>query len=238
MNIKLPFVKIEEFKKWLKNNINSEFRTIAQGKVFTLYLDSSERVTFIPSSSNKKRSPLSDKNFSAYIKKYNEIRSLTPSEYKGHNRSYITSLISTFLSDKHNENMEFEVASFEDVLRNVKVRQGQPEFRKKLMKEFLSRCVVTGCSIVSLLEAAHIVPHKEKTNYDTSNGLLLRADIHTLYDMELLRIDEKGNVILCDEIKNDKTYSSLLKQKKIDSDFLTIKRQKQLKDRFELKYKN
>ncbi|WP_183629116.1 HNH endonuclease signature motif containing protein [Novosphingobium sediminicola] len=41
-----------------------------------------------------------------------------------------------------------------------------------------------------ILEAAHIVPHAvigQKGN-DASNGILLRADIHTLFDLNLIRI--------------------------------------------------
>jgi hypothetical protein len=45
-------------------------------------------------------------------------------------------------------------------------------------------------------EAAHITPHSVEPNYRTSNGLLLRADIHTLYDLTLLSIDEYMRVHL------------------------------------------
>lgn len=78
----------------------------------------------------------------------------------------------------------------------IRMRQGQPEFRAKLLEAYERRCALTGTQLEPLLEAAHIVPHSEGTDYRTSNGLLLRADIHTLYDLHHLSIDERGVVHL------------------------------------------
>lgn len=78
----------------------------------------------------------------------------------------------------------------------IKIRRGQAEFRASLIGTYSGRCAVTGSRIVDLLEAAHILPHAEGTNYQASNGLLLRADIHTLYDLHLLSIDERYRVQL------------------------------------------
>ncbi|MGJ0223511.1 HNH endonuclease, partial [Streptococcus pyogenes] len=64
-------------------------------------------------------------------------------------------------------------------LAEIKVRRGQAEFRQTLLAAYNRRCAVTGCAITDLLEAAHIVPHSEETNYRVTNGLLLRSDIHT-----------------------------------------------------------
>lgn len=60
--------------------------------------------------------------------------------------------------------------------------------------------MVTECRVVGLLEAAHIAPHADGTDYRTSNGLLLRADIHTLYDLGLLSIDQYMRVKLPNEL--------------------------------------
>jgi len=79
-------------------------------------------------------------------------------------------------------------------LAEVKIRRGQSEFRQSLLAAYNRRCAVTDCSVVELLEAAHIVPHVEEVNYRVSNGLLLRADIHTLYDVHLLSVDERLRV--------------------------------------------
>lgn len=86
-------------------------------------------------------------------------------------------------------------------LAAINVRRGQLEFREKLLAAWQRRCAVTSCSIVGLLEAAHISPHAEGVDYRTSNGLLLRADIHTLFDLGLISIDEHLQVHLAEEIQ-------------------------------------
>lgn len=83
----------------------------------------------------------------------------------------------------------------------IRIRRGQRTFREKLLSAWSRRCVVTESRVVELLEAAHIVPHAEDTDYRTSNGLLLRADIHTLYDLNLLSIDGFMRVHLSDVLR-------------------------------------
>lgn len=43
--------------------------------------------------------------------------------------------------------------------------------------------------VVSILEAAHINPYRGEGDNHPDNGLLLRADIHTLFDLDLLGIE-------------------------------------------------
>lgn len=80
------------------------------------------------------------------------------------------------------------------ILGIIKRRRGQDVFRKNLLLAWNWQCAVTECLIVDLLEAAHIEPHRNGHNYQTCNGLLLRADIHTLFDLGLLSIDENMQV--------------------------------------------
>ena len=65
---------------------------------------------------------------------------------------------------------------------------------------FKGKCCVTGCNVESVLEAAHIIPHSEESNYSVLNGLLLRADIHTLYDLNLIGIDGNGTVVVSETL--------------------------------------
>jgi hypothetical protein len=77
----------------------------------------------------------------------------------------------------------------EDIQRRaIKTRRGQPDFRKRIFAAYDNKCSVTGCAVHSVLEAAHIIPHAEGTDWHISNGLPLRADIHTLYDLRLLAV--------------------------------------------------
>lgn len=92
------------------------------------------------------------------------------------------------------------------VNRLVLSRNGQNEFRKKLFEKYGMECLVTGYKNVAALEASHIIPHSSSLDYSHENGLLLRADIHSLYDKNLIGIREDGVVFftteaLCDEYK-------------------------------------
>ncbi|MFP8966127.1 HNH endonuclease [Pokkaliibacter sp. CJK22405] len=91
-------------------------------------------------------------------------------------------------------------------LKAIKTRRGQPEFRKALLSYFDGRCCITECAIEGVLEAAHIVPHSIDSNYSVSNGLLLRSDIHTLYDLNLIGIDETGRVFISSSLKESEYW--------------------------------
>lgn len=71
------------------------------------------------------------------------------------------------------------------VERQIKQRSGQKTFRDQLLKSNPT-CAVTGCKLVDILDAAHINVYRNDSHNHISNGLLLRSDIHTLYDLNLL----------------------------------------------------
>ena len=74
-------------------------------------------------------------------------------------------------------------------MRSIADRHGQPAFRTALLKAYGHRCAITECTIVRLLDAAHIRPYNGATTNHVQNGLLLRTDIHTLFDLFLLGVD-------------------------------------------------
>lgn len=84
----------------------------------------------------------------------------------------------------------------EKIARLVAKRRGQPEFRKKLLAAYSSRCAITGCDAVAALEAAHIVPYRGPHTNHVTNGLLLRADLHTLFDLGLIAIDSDTMTVI------------------------------------------
>lgn len=75
------------------------------------------------------------------------------------------------------------------VLAEIRVRMGQARFRLDVGQVFRWRCAVSGVDTVHVLEAAHIVPHREGADYRPVNGLLLRADLHRLFDRKRLWIE-------------------------------------------------
>jgi len=94
------------------------------------------------------------------------------------------------------------------VLSMVARRQGQAAFRRELMRAYGGICAVTGCAIEPLLEAAHVRPYLGPETNHVTNGILLRADIHTLFDLGLLTIDAAGRVEISRRLHNTE-YASL-----------------------------
>jgi putative restriction endonuclease len=61
-------------------------------------------------------------------------------------------------------------------------RRGQGAFRLMVMDAYDRRCAVSGEKTLPVLEAAHIRPFSETESHRVSNGVLLRSDIHKLFD--------------------------------------------------------
>lgn len=109
------------------------------------------------------------------------------------------------IQDDEADDSDFDPSDIRDererAIRAVRIRRGQPDFRAALMSAYGECCAISGCSVKHVLEAAHIHPYMGKLTNHTSNGLLLRSDIHTLFDCYLLAIEpEKRVVILADEL--------------------------------------
>ncbi len=74
-------------------------------------------------------------------------------------------------------------------LKTIAQRRGQPAFRKALLAAYDGKCAITGCSVIAILEAAHVVPYLGDHTNHVQNGMLLRADVHTLFDLGLIAIE-------------------------------------------------
>ena len=62
-------------------------------------------------------------------------------------------------------------------------RLGQGAFRVLVIDAYQRRCAVTGEKTLPVLEAAHIRPYASKGPHQVSNGILLRSDLHKLFDV-------------------------------------------------------
>jgi hypothetical protein len=89
-------------------------------------------------------------------------------------------------------------------VRQIRERRGQQKFRDALRERYGDSCLVTACTVLAVLEAAHINPYRGENDNHPDNGLLLRADIHTLFDLNLLGIEP-------DHLRVD-LHSSLVKE--------------------------
>jgi putative restriction endonuclease len=63
------------------------------------------------------------------------------------------------------------------------IRYGQGTFRARLLNAYGGRCAITGEKSVPVLDAAHIQPYLGPASNHIQNGLLLRVDLHRLYDL-------------------------------------------------------
>ncbi|MQA16628.1 MAG: HNH endonuclease [Pseudonocardiaceae bacterium] len=80
--------------------------------------------------------------------------------------------------------------------RLVRPRLGQQSFRAMVMNAYSRRCAVTGAKIRPVLEAAHIRPVEHSGEHRLDNGLLLRSDVHTLFDRGYLGVDSKYRLMV------------------------------------------
>jgi len=76
------------------------------------------------------------------------------------------------------------------------VRVGQNAFKALVQEAYGRRCAVTGTKIVPVLEAAHIRPVTNAGENRVDNGLLLRSDVHKLFDDGYLGIHPSTKVLM------------------------------------------
>ncbi len=70
-----------------------------------------------------------------------------------------------------------------------RVRRGQALLRRNLKVIYKNSCALTGTNEESVLEACHINAHAETGDNSVENGILLRSDIHILFDDGLITLD-------------------------------------------------
>jgi len=85
--------------------------------------------------------------------------------------------------------------AFEKVSQLVAIRKYQSLFRKNLLIIYNGKCSISGCDVEATLEAAHIINFCKEGINENANGLLLRADLHCLFDKHLLLIHPDSNLV-------------------------------------------
>ena len=98
------------------------------------------------------------------------------------------------------------------IVETIIKRRGQARFRKKLLTAYDHHCAFTGCNAGDALEATYIIPYRGDYTHDLSNGLLLRADLHTLFDLGKIAVDTRTmTIVMNDELLNS-SYRILANQ--------------------------
>jgi putative restriction endonuclease len=93
-------------------------------------------------------------------------------------------------------------------------RLGQGLFRILVTDVYDKRCTVTGERTLPVLDAAHIKPYEIVQKHEVWNGLLMRSDLHRLFDRGYVSVDPSTRRLVVskrikDEFENGKDYYKL-----------------------------
>lgn len=75
--------------------------------------------------------------------------------------------------------------------RLARNRLGQGSFKAMVLQAYRRRCAITQDKIVPVLQASHIRPVSQEGENRLDNGILLRSDVHTLFDEGYIGLDNK-----------------------------------------------
>lgn len=87
----------------------------------------------------------------------------------------------------------------------VRQRQLQGYFRKAVLANYETQCLLSGCRVPALLDAAHILPWNEHLDLRLrlDNSLLLDKFMHTAYDKNLISITPDSKVVLSNHFRQN-----------------------------------
>lgn len=85
----------------------------------------------------------------------------------------------------------------------VKGRLGQGAFRILVTDAYSRRCAISGERTLPVLEAAHIKPYASSGPNDVKNGLLLRSDLHKLFDIGYVTVTPELRIEVSKKIKEE-----------------------------------
>ena len=92
----------------------------------------------------------------------------------------------------------------------VEGRRGQAAFRSSVLEAYKRRCAITQERTMPALEASHIKPYKTSGPNRVSNGILLRADLHQIFDEGYITVRQDYHIEVSKRIKaeyeNGKEY--------------------------------
>lgn len=103
-------------------------------------------------------------------------------------------------SDADSDESALEADLRTRVEASIVMRQGQGRFRRLVLAAYGSTCCISGTTVESVLDAAHVSPYMGAQTDLLTNALLLRTDLHTLFDRHQLTITPSLTVRLAPEL--------------------------------------
>jgi putative restriction endonuclease len=80
-------------------------------------------------------------------------------------------------------------------------RLGQQSFKAVVLDSYHRRCAISGTHIPPVLQAAHIRPVARGGEHRLDNGLLLRSDVHTLFDRGYLGVNPQHRLLVSPRLR-------------------------------------
>jgi len=82
-------------------------------------------------------------------------------------------------------------------------RLGQGAFRLAVTEAYKRECAISGGRVLPALEAAHIKPYWLGGDHKLSNGLLLRRDIHSVFDAGYATFDDDLRLVVSNRVRTE-----------------------------------
>jgi len=112
------------------------------------------------------------------------------------------------------DRIDFTTPEGKEVLRQVKTRVNQDFFRKMILRNYGSRCCLTGLPVPEVLRASHIVgwADDKDNRMNPANGLCLSATYDAAFDRHLITFDEDLRLVLSPSLKEHYTDAAFKRQ--------------------------
>jgi len=91
-------------------------------------------------------------------------------------------------------------------LQRVAQRDGQSNFRGELEAAYEGKCAISGCGVPEVLEAAHILCYRGVHTNHVQNGILLRADLHCLFDAGLILVAHDYRILVSNRLAGSEYF--------------------------------
>ena len=136
----------------------------------------------------------------AYVRSYDETTGYFELEYN-------PAIVEEIGHNYDKSSLEEDLRLWRDTQQVI--RQGQADFRKELLEAYARKCAITGYDIELALDAAHVRRYNGKHTNLVQNGLLLRKDLHKLFDHGAIGIRPDDLSIVLNERARHSKYAEL-----------------------------
>lgn len=145
-----------------------------------------------------------------------------PVNAQNDDRRQFFSFVETDLSEKDRRRLEelkrLSLAGGDEKLREFTRqvrRERQRQFSRAVFAAYGGKCAISEVGVPDALQAAHIDDYRSRKSQIVQNGILLRADLHLLYDANLLGIKPGSHEIVLADSAYVEPYRSLVEAQPI-----------------------